>query len=75
MRRVRHRHDDGIQAQRRRLGERGSGMGDAVAGGHAVPDRRRGIDDRDELEAGAIVGQRDRMHGLADESRTDQSDP
>ena len=75
VRRVRHRHDDGVQAQGRRLGQRGYGVGDAVAGGHAVPDRRRGIDDRDEVEAGAVLGQRDRVRGLTDESRTDQSDP
>jgi len=72
---VRHCHDDGVQAQARRLGERADGMRDAVAGGHACPDRRRGVDDRDEVEAGAVLRQGDRVRGLTNESRTDESDP
>ena len=75
MRRVRHRHDDGVQAKARRLGKRADRMRNAVAGCHAGPNRRRGINDRDELEAGAVLGQRDRVRGLANESRTNQSHP
>jgi hypothetical protein len=75
MRWVRHCHDDGVQAQARRLGKRAYGMGDAVAGGYPGPDRGRGIDDRDEIEAGAVLRQGDRMRGLTDESRTDERDP
>ena len=76
VRRVRHRDDDGVQAQAppprpacpRRGGRRS---------GRPRPFRTvaEGSTTATKLEAGAVVGQRDRVRGLADESRTDQSDP
>ena len=75
MRRVRHGHDDGVQAQAHRLGERAHRVGDAVAGGHAVRTVGDGSTTATKSKRARSSAKRDRVRGLADEPRADERDP